>query len=77
MKNQWVKTVGGEAVNMHQILFLEPLAYEGVDGKFVGRVQAVAPGGKCFTLMMETFDTLKNAQEAVERFMVRKLEDMR
>lgn len=77
MKPQWMRTVTGEAVNMHQILFLEPTAYTSADGKFVGRVQAVAPGGKVFTLMLETFDTLKNAQEAVERFMVRKLEDLR
>ena len=68
MKNQWVKTVGGEVVNLSMILFIEPATFTSTDDKFVGRVQAVAPGGKCFTLMLDTFETMENAQEAVERF---------
>lgn len=77
MKPHWLRTVGGEVVNMHLILFIEPLAYE-CDGKFVGRVQSVSQGGKCFTLFRESFETLANASEAVERFVSSlNLEDLR
>lgn len=70
MKKQWLRAVGGEVVNMHLILFIEPAAHETSDGKFAGRVLAVAPDGKLFRIFFDTFETLPNAEEAVERFIL-------